>query len=264
MSGPAFELDASTGTVLSNDFYDLWIDTRDGSAADPRSGARSIEIRVDGVVKDRVEEPCATESCGLDHEWELAPYDYAEGKHRIEVIATDMIGNVSSRSWEVMLAREDEPADTEVQAEQTEEQGRQAAASETFSGTPDPLGVTVLGIGSPGCRAYQPEIDSKRRDITLILSKDRETTVFFADQAYRVSRCRADGTLDVSMLVGLIAVPGGGTARVPRDEYRRVTADRIQGLIPEYGTPDQPKWAALWLAEGAAATARVIPPTSLP
>lgn len=88
--------------------------------------------------------------------------------------------------------------------------------------------------------------------------------MFFDDGTYRVSRCRSDGTLQVSQLVGEIPVPDNAVARVPLDQYDGLGGLKINGYIPEYGSPDDPRWAAKWRALGAQATAAVIPPTTLP
>jgi len=75
----------------------------DGNAQHPQSGIASAEVKLDGkkvaMEGKQAEEwspKCASENCPLSTEWALDTSTVAEGKHTIEVIATDVAGNVSA------------------------------------------------------------------------------------------------------------------------------------------------------------------------
>jgi RHS repeat-associated protein len=66
------------------------------SATDPHSGAKSIDIRVDGrsvVDPADLDKPCPSGGCALARNWTFRPELYAVGQHTIKIIASDQIGN---------------------------------------------------------------------------------------------------------------------------------------------------------------------------
>lgn len=65
---------------LDEDAYHLKVEATDGDAANPRSGAKSIEILVDGERRDYVEQPCAAGSCSLSHDFVFRTKEYAPGE----------------------------------------------------------------------------------------------------------------------------------------------------------------------------------------
>lgn len=85
-----------SGTL--KDHADEWL--RGGSyaltahATDSGSGAKSIEFLVDGVQKDYEEQQCAAGGCSLSRTLQLNTADYDEGRHEVQVRATDQSGRV--------------------------------------------------------------------------------------------------------------------------------------------------------------------------
>lgn len=262
LTGEAREFELASGEILANDVYDLDLDGQDGTDEIPRSGVVALEVFIDDVLRFRLAEPCPQDSCDLGDSFELQPYTLAAGDHTIRAVATDAVGHTATHEWQVRTASDTEADDPDQVAE-----NNQAAVADTSrsAGIPTPTAATVTLRGlDPGCRVFEPEVDSAKPTIDSIVSKDRETTVFFTDGGYRVSRCNLDGTLATSMLVGAVPVPGTTTtANVPLDEAVGLSGRRIAREIYEYGTYRR-SWTQRWQAHGAALTAAVIPPTTLP
>ncbi len=79
--------------------YTLKANAADGNAEYPQSGIAKAEVKLDGKVVamegKQAEEwspNCTTKSCPLAAEWSLSTAGLAEGKHTVEVIATDAVG----------------------------------------------------------------------------------------------------------------------------------------------------------------------------
>lgn len=101
---------ALTGTITEQDSlgtrrasYTLKATDSDGNAEHPQSGIASAEVKLDGkkvTMEGKQGEEwspkCATRNCPLSAEWTLDTSGLAEGKHTVEVIATDAAGNVSA------------------------------------------------------------------------------------------------------------------------------------------------------------------------
>lgn len=262
LSGEAREHDSASGKVLGNDSYDLNIDAEDGSETSPRSGVVALELFVDDVSRFRVDEPCPEDSCELDDTFDFNPYEMnlGAGQHRLRAEATDAAGNKTvSDTWQVNIVSEEEGPDADQTARNAEPTSADTASGPVAS---TPPGVPVQGTG--GCRVWQPELTMEPTRITLIISKGRETTVYLGPDAYRVSRCRSDGSLDVSMRVGPIRIPGGLTAKVPLDLVYGQGAGRFTIAEQDYGRPEDAYWAEKWRRDGASVTSKVIPPTTLP
>lgn len=262
VAGPVRELTMVDGEVLDNDFYDLWIDATDGDESMPRAGVASIEILVDGQrqVLYEGDEVCEGDSCPLDYHWELSPYDFSPGEHVIEVRAADKAGNPAPpQRWTVMVARSEDADAEEQPLEDGQENARDAGT------TTAPPSVPRQGSGA-GCQAFQPEVGIGRDDrLELIVTNDRETTIFFAGGTYRVTRCDSFGRLLLSQLVGDVPVPNGAVARLPLQTASGGGSNAITVATPEYpDDPDAPDFAADWAEFGLAAQGDVIPPTVAP
>ena len=85
--------------------YTLRATGSDGNAEYPQSGVAGAEVKLDGktvaMEGKQAEEwspKCATQNCPLTAEWTLSTSGLAEGKHTIEVAATDAVGNSTSKS----------------------------------------------------------------------------------------------------------------------------------------------------------------------
>jgi hypothetical protein len=72
------------------------------SATDPFSGVKTVEIKVDGVVKKTQTNPSPCDGCSMAVTWNYRAADYAPGRHTITVTAVDHVGNaIPPRSWDV-------------------------------------------------------------------------------------------------------------------------------------------------------------------
>jgi tripartite motif-containing protein 71 len=85
------------GTRRAN--YTLKATGADGNTEHPQSGIAKAEIRLDGkavaMEGKQAEEwspKCSTKNCALSAEWALNTAGLADGKHTVEVIATDAVG----------------------------------------------------------------------------------------------------------------------------------------------------------------------------
>ncbi|MGN6254253.1 MAG: DUF6531 domain-containing protein [Solirubrobacterales bacterium] len=92
--------EANTGATvdqLSLPVYNLKITAEDGTTAEPRSGVKELEVYLDGKPEKRETGSCSASSCAQKLEWTY-PVTLAgltEGKHTLEVRATDFVGNES-------------------------------------------------------------------------------------------------------------------------------------------------------------------------
>ncbi len=229
--------------------YQLEMQALDGSPAEPRAGVKSIRVKLDGIeVATTGDLPCPEESCPLDLAWEYAATnDTAAGRHWVEVISDDVAGN-SVTNWIALNVTEPDP-------------------------TPQPPGsvpgVTKVRGTGPGCEA-PPELVAGLTVQTTggpILtahgtwSGGAETTDWHGPETYEIRRCDPDGSLNREQDVGPLIVPGGNIVRVPYSDTFRIGAGEYETLHPHYGNAENSEWAAIWAAEGAGATAAVLPPT---
>ena len=102
---------AALGTRRSS--YTLKVTGSDGNAEHPQSGIARAEVKLDGqavaMEGKQLQEwapNCTTENCPLSAEWTLNTAGLAEGKHTVEVIATDAAGVSTAQT----LAIETHPA----------------------------------------------------------------------------------------------------------------------------------------------------------
>jgi sugar lactone lactonase YvrE len=65
---------------------------------DPQSGTAKVEIKVDGATAHTKAPGCATKNCQVSGSWVLDVDDYGSGAHKVDVIATDAVGIVRTRS----------------------------------------------------------------------------------------------------------------------------------------------------------------------
>ena len=102
LSGSISEQD-SLGTRRSS--YTLKATASDGNAEHPQSGIAKAEVKLDGktvaMEGKQAEEwspKCTSRNCPLSAEWTLNTAGLVEGKHTIEVIATDAVGNATTKT----------------------------------------------------------------------------------------------------------------------------------------------------------------------
>lgn len=88
--------------------YALRVSVKDGIAGAPQSGVKKVEVLVDGkpvALPEQAEwEPnCQRENCSLNGEWTMNASEYGAGPHEVKVVATDAVGNVSTKTIQVEL-----------------------------------------------------------------------------------------------------------------------------------------------------------------
>jgi sugar lactone lactonase YvrE len=88
--------------------YALRVNAKDGAEGVPQSGIAKVEIRVDGkkiVMPDEADwtPNCQTENCPFANEWGLNVGEFSAGAHKVEVIATDAVGNSTVRELLIEL-----------------------------------------------------------------------------------------------------------------------------------------------------------------
>lgn len=84
--------------------YKLVVDATDGStasAAQQRSGVRTVDIMVDGDRVDGAEQECAAGNCAMHREYTFDTEKVPGGEHTILIEATDQLGHVGTRSFKV-------------------------------------------------------------------------------------------------------------------------------------------------------------------
>lgn len=88
--------------------YALKVNAKDGTEAAPQSGVKKVEVLVDGKKVAMPEEAewepdCLTENCHLNDEWLMNASEYGTGPHEVKVVATDAVGNTTTRTLQVEL-----------------------------------------------------------------------------------------------------------------------------------------------------------------
>jgi sugar lactone lactonase YvrE len=86
--------------------YALRVNAQDGIEGAPQSGIKKVEIRVDGnpvVLPEPAEweANCRTQNCPFAGEWTMNASEYGNGPHEVQVIATDAVGNVTTKTLHV-------------------------------------------------------------------------------------------------------------------------------------------------------------------
>ncbi len=59
---------------------------------DPQSGTAKVEVKVDGTTVNTKAPGCASKNCQVSGSWTLDADDYSGGAHKLEVVATDVVG----------------------------------------------------------------------------------------------------------------------------------------------------------------------------
>jgi YD repeat-containing protein len=84
-----------TADELTQPVYNLKITTEDGTTAEPRSGVKEIKVYVEGKLLGHETASCSSSSCPQKLEWTypVPLTGLTEGKHTLEIAATDFVGN---------------------------------------------------------------------------------------------------------------------------------------------------------------------------
>jgi len=105
LSGSATE-QATLGTTLPQ--YKLKYVAIDGTEGAPQSGVVSTEVKVDGKpVEAKYAPGCATKNCEISREWTLTASNYTPGSHTLEVLATDGVGLVTTKTLSFTIAKDE-------------------------------------------------------------------------------------------------------------------------------------------------------------
>lgn len=102
-------------------------------------------------------------------------------------------------------------------------------------------------------------LETPVRIANAVTTEGSETTHFFSNRAYRITRCDATGRLIIDQTIALVPVPGGAallpiTVVEPSEDGHAITHNT-------YGDPAIPSVAELWQLSSAQALAEVLPPT---
>jgi RHS repeat-associated protein len=71
-------------------------------AYDTGSGAKSIDIRVDGrsvIDGDDLDKPCPNGGCTITRDWTFRPEHYPVGKHTVKVVGSDQLGHTTTHTF---------------------------------------------------------------------------------------------------------------------------------------------------------------------
>jgi hypothetical protein len=208
LSGPLFDL---RGADLSDDQYELWVST-EGPAKITR-----VLIEVDGIPSMEVAEPCAVdeERCTEDVVYQMDTSAYTAGQHVVSIKVWDAYGAMTQRTFSVQIVDEAEPSDT-------------------YPETP----AAVRGAG-PGCQA--DTVRTQEEGVLLVVhgtwTDGTETTEYFGEGDYVLSRCDAAGALVVEQEVATIVLDNGQEIPVEEGRLDRESGAHYWGHYMLYPDP---------------------------
>lgn len=143
--------------IVAEPSYDVVVDTGDGEAtAEPNSGVRRIEIRVDGNLVWSADQTCTARNCAMQRAWDFNTASYTQGSHRVEVTAIDRADNRMTDEVNVIVRHVPNlPPDTKPLAANSwmrldgATAGEAAGRSVATTGDVDKDGVTDYAVGAP-------------------------------------------------------------------------------------------------------------------
>ena len=99
------EVPAGEGDELSLPVYNLKIEAKDGSNAEPklkRSGVKAIEVFLDakGTPEQSWQQSCSASSCSMSSTFTLKLHELSAGPHTLKVYAVDHVGRKRERNIE--------------------------------------------------------------------------------------------------------------------------------------------------------------------
>jgi len=112
-TAPAIDVDGDVRAAegfgwLSGGNHEVWVEVDDYDDQGFRaSGAKRVELLVDGIVRGTRDFDCAQECpASAEHGFDFDADAYSSGQHTVEVRATDALGHLSSESWTVDIDNE--------------------------------------------------------------------------------------------------------------------------------------------------------------
>lgn len=72
---------------------------------DPQSGVAKLEVKVDGAIVHTKAPGCTTKNCSIGGTWTLDADDFSGGAHKVEVIASDAVGNSQTKTLDIETHR---------------------------------------------------------------------------------------------------------------------------------------------------------------
>lgn len=229
--------------TMTGNSYDLTVD-----AQDALSGVTSIKIFIDGTLQQTTAVPCAGGGCELENnEFFFDISALSAGSHTVDVQAADAAGNVADHSWTINTLPNTSP-DADLTTV--------TPPAATGTGTGCPFAQTMDLIAADN----SPAVSVVNNIWTSGTSTGNETTEYFADGAYQVTRCDLLGNFLVSQLDGPVPVPPNGSpVTLVLAETDLSNGDYIT-TSGEYLSWDDPEFASLWQQYGAQEQASVLPP----
>ena len=85
------------------DEYTLDYTATDGTAFEPQSGVKKVEVKVDEKTYKTDRPGCTTKNCEDRETWILDASQFSYGKHTVEVIAEDAVGRPTTKTLEIEL-----------------------------------------------------------------------------------------------------------------------------------------------------------------
>jgi hypothetical protein len=132
-------------------------------ATDAGSGARRVELFVDGVLRDSASTGCDAGGCSLTPTFALNPASYGDGQHEVRVVAHDGVGHTVQDVWTVdveLLFTPDEDPTPENRASLALDTPEEAEAIPTL--LDDPTLPVMLAIPDDAIDPASPKFDATK------------------------------------------------------------------------------------------------------
>lgn len=235
----------------ADDEYDLWLEASDTRSDGLSSaGARAIVVSLDGQSQTSTNQPCDNVNCDVEHYWEYSPG--TAGTHTVSVYAYDSVGNLTTRTFTVNVVAVTPPADP----------------PESPATNPPVIQGDFASSSQPRCTVERDGYSDATTIVNGTWAGGIESTEYFDDANYRVTRCDAVGTVLQWQDDARMTVPDGTQQWLPIGSGTP-TATGADGTIhyqasfATYSDPRDPVWASDWASGGSNLLASVIPGTKV-
>lgn len=256
-TAPTLDVDGALwelrGSTLSRDIYDLAFDSVD-EPADSASGVANVVVKVDGIERFRAlpDAGCSGASCDVDNDTYELDARSLTGVHRLDVISTDVAGNVKTMTWTVTFGPEPAWNGSQTPPIGGDSNGAAFATASACSAE------TRVRLARRDQSAPTAIISGSWRSASGIAAP--EITETWPDDSYRVTRCALDGSLAISQTMRPVPVPGG-VEFLPTTITKPTGPDEFGVTILEYLDASDPTFRALWSGVRAEVLADRLPKT---